>query len=366
MLSSPCIVERPSRLQSALSLGIAEHVHGNALGDVRAGADAIYRLLHLPVAAIASFDGVGCCRQQRIVQEGHRLFQRGREQLIERLAKALEATDALAKSGQLGQGRVGSAATVKQAVGLIDDLPQRPKVWLAPRDPQQRLSFGRCQVVLDEQMAVVKQVRDLLFDAFLAGSQLAVGPRGSAPADLGQRAFELSSDLGHGLQDGLVEFGQDMELTDLMTDRAKHLGDGRRVQRRTVGGDAVQAQPTGFQDFLEPHEELGDVFLGGIMVENLIDQALEPMVVHDRQDAVRPVVQFVGGDIAGEVGQGAVQVVIRDAISGPFSPPASTQFWTVANGTKTRWSRHKCQEAERYGSPSSTTSRTAKATTRRV
>jgi len=30
-----------------------------------------------------------------------------------------------------------------------------------------------------------------------------------------------------------------------------------------------------------------------------------------------------------------------------FFPAASTQFWMVAKGTKTRWSRHKSQLAER-------------------
>src|SRR5262249_25225421 len=48
----------------------------------------------------------------------------------------------------------------------------------------------------------------------------------------------------------------------------------------------------------------------------------------------------------------------------PFFPPASTQFCMVAKGTKTRWSRHKCQLAGREGKPSSTTSRTARAITR--
>lgn len=43
----------------------------------------------------------------------------------------------------------------------------------------------------------------------------------------------------------------------------------------------------------------------------------------------------------------------------PFFPPASTQFWIVANGTNTRWSRQRCQLADWYGRPSSTTSRTA-------
>ena len=79
MSSSPCIMKRPSSLQPALSLGIPEHVHRDALTYVRPGADAVNGLLHFPVSAVASLHGVGGRRQQRIIQEGQRLFQRGRE-----------------------------------------------------------------------------------------------------------------------------------------------------------------------------------------------------------------------------------------------------------------------------------------------
>jgi hypothetical protein len=76
----------------ALGLGIAEHVHGDALADVWAGADAVDRLLHLAMAAIAPLDGIGGRGQQGIVQEGQSLVQRRREQPVERLTKALEPT----------------------------------------------------------------------------------------------------------------------------------------------------------------------------------------------------------------------------------------------------------------------------------
>jgi len=63
-------MKRLSCLPSALSLGVAEHVQGDSLADVQAGSDAIDRLLHLSVAAVASLDGIGGRRQQGIIQQG--------------------------------------------------------------------------------------------------------------------------------------------------------------------------------------------------------------------------------------------------------------------------------------------------------
>jgi len=56
----------------------------------------------------------------------------------------------------------------------------------------------------------------------------------------------------------------------------------------------------------------------------------EAVVVDDRQDAVRPVVELGGGDVAGEVGQDAVQILIRDALGRSFFP----RFHPVLDGGK--------------------------------
>src|SRR3990172_3294061 len=140
-------------------------------------------------------------------------------------------------------------------------------------------------MVLDEQMTVVEQIGDLGLDAFFAGRPFAVGPRRSPSADLGKRGLQLPANLGHGLEDGLVQFGDDVKLTDLMANRTEDFGNRRGIQRRTVGSDALQAQPTSLQSFLEPREEPGDVFLSGIVIEDFVDQSFEPMVIHDRQNA---------------------------------------------------------------------------------
>jgi hypothetical protein len=52
-------MQRLSRLEAAFGLGVAEHVHGDPLADVLLGSDAVDRLLHLAVAAVAALDGIG-------------------------------------------------------------------------------------------------------------------------------------------------------------------------------------------------------------------------------------------------------------------------------------------------------------------
>ena len=74
----------------------------------------------------------------------------------------------------------------------------------------------------------------------------------------------------------------------------------------------------------------------GIVVQHVIHQALEGPVVHDRKHAEGAIVQFVGGNIPGEVRQGLIEVVRRDVRLRLFPPPASTQLCTVAKGTNTR------------------------------
>ena len=80
-------------------MGVSLHVQGDTLLDVMMGADAVDGLLHLTVAAVASFDGVGSGRQQLVVEEGQGLLQVGREELGEGTADLLEAADAAAEFG---------------------------------------------------------------------------------------------------------------------------------------------------------------------------------------------------------------------------------------------------------------------------
>jgi hypothetical protein len=64
-------------LRAASGLGIAEHVDSNPGFDRGVRADTIDGLLHLPVTAVATVDGVGSRRQHLVIEEGERLFQVG-------------------------------------------------------------------------------------------------------------------------------------------------------------------------------------------------------------------------------------------------------------------------------------------------
>ena len=59
----------------------------------------------------------------------------------------------------------------------------------------------------------------------------------------------------------------------------------------------------------EGTEEPLDVGMVWIVVQHFIDQAAKGVVVHDREDTERPVVQLVGRDEAREVRQRPVEVV---------------------------------------------------------
>lgn len=152
--------------------------------------------------------------------------------------------------------------------------------------------------MLDEQVAVDEQIGDSLFESFLAGHQLSGGARGLAAAEFRSRGLLLSPHLRHRLQDAPVDLGDDVELADLVRDCPRHLGDGRGIQRRAIGRDGLEGQAAGGQDLLESGEERRDVFLRRIVVEKFVDQPMEAMVVDDRQDTVRPVIEFIGRNVA--------------------------------------------------------------------
>ena len=114
-------------------------------------------------------------------------------------------------------------------------------------------------------------------------------------------------------------------VRDLTEDRGDRLG----IQRRAVGRDPLEGQPARRESPVEAAEEGRDVRVGRVVVEDLVGEPLEGAVVDDRQDAERPVIQLVGGDVAREVRECPVEMLGVDPSRRLF-PPASTQFWIVA------------------------------------
>lgn len=146
------------------------------------------------------------------------------------------------------------------------------------------------------------------------------GFRRSSTSQFGHRGRQRFAHLGQGLQDSFGELRDGMELAYLVRNLAEYFSDGRWVERRTVGRNARESEPTSVQGLLEAPEEPGDIFMGWIMVKHFVDQPPERVVVYNGENAERAVIQFVGGDVAREVRQGLVKIITGDACDRPFSP----------------------------------------------
>jgi hypothetical protein len=176
---------------------------------------------------------------------------------------------------------------------------------------------------------MLEQVRDFLLQPFsLAGSSLVRSRRRSAPFGGGLLGRQLLADLGHGTQDRLRQFLDDVEFTDLVRNSGKHQAQRLGIERRGIGRDTLQRQVALLQDGLEATQEGDDVLVLGIVIEHLIQDAFEGAIVNERQDAERAIVQFVDGDVAGEIGQGPIKVLDIDLAGRLFPPrPPPSSGW---------------------------------------
>src|SRR5271166_2146623 len=129
------------------------------------GADAIDRLLHLAMTTIAPFHGVGCRRKRLVVEKRQGLFQIGRLKFAQDFTYRLETADALAQPRELCQRGVRPATSIEQTVHFLHDVPQRSQLRQTARDPPQSPMLRDSQVMLDEKMAMLEEIRDLLLQS---------------------------------------------------------------------------------------------------------------------------------------------------------------------------------------------------------
>jgi hypothetical protein len=80
-------------------------------------------------------------------------------------------------------------------------------------------------------MAVVKQVGDLAFDSLLSVGLFAMGLGRPTLGKLWKGGFQFPANLGDRLEDGLGDLGEDVKLTDLVTNLAEDRGNGPWIQR---------------------------------------------------------------------------------------------------------------------------------------
>jgi len=173
-----------------------------------------------------------------------------------------------------------------------------------------------------EQVAVVEQFRHPPLDP-LRPAVPALGRSGGArapPRQRGRLRRQALADAGQGVQDGLGQFLEDMELAHLMGNVAEHQGNGPRVQGRAIGRDAQDGLIAGADLVVESSEEAEDVHLGRVVVQDLVEQATLPTSIDGRQHTEGAVVQLIRGQVAGEVSQGPIQVVGLHPRLGLFSP----------------------------------------------
>ena len=131
---------------------------------------------------------------------------------------------------------------------------------------------------------------------------------------------QVFAHLGHGPQDRLGQFFDDVEFADLVGHVAEHRPQRLGIQGRAIGGDAVQRQAAQPQGHPEAVEERRDVLVIGIVIEHLVQEPFEGAVVDDGQDAKRAVVQLVDRDVAREVSQAPVEIA-RPHLPGRLFPP---------------------------------------------
>src|SRR5215470_7876145 len=179
-------------------------------------------------------------------------------------------------------------------------------------------------------MTMLEQVADLPLEVPASPGLPLRRRRARPPArELRLLRGQVLADRSDGVEDSLVQLGQDVEATHLVLDRAEDLGNRLRIQLRTVGGDPVKAQPAARQGGLESPEERLDIPVSRVVVKDLIAEPLEGAVVNDRQDAEGAVVQLVRGDVPGEAVEGPIEVRCSDLIGRLFppGPPPSSGWW---------------------------------------
>jgi len=77
----------------------------------------------------------------------------------------------------------------------------------------------------------------------------------------------------------LGQFLEDMEGTNLMGNLTKDGADRLGIERRAIGGDALEEQVAIGQCRLEALEKGGDIVMGGNMIEDLIENPFVAAIV---------------------------------------------------------------------------------------
>src|SRR5215471_14407779 len=102
---------------------------------------------------------------------------------------------------------------------------------------------------------------------------------------------------------------------------AKNLRQGRRIEGGAIRRDAQQCQGACRQGRFEPPEKRPDVLVGGIVIQDLVEEALVAAMIDGREYAAGAVIELIGSHIPRKISQGPVQEGGVHARLRLFSPP---------------------------------------------
>jgi hypothetical protein len=322
-------------LITVLGLSITKHVQRYAAPEDLQGPYSIDGLLHLAVPPVAALDSIGCGRKKLLIQERQCLLQRRGEQLLEGLADRLESADTSPQLGKLLKGGIGPASAIEETVDLIHDLTERQQFLVTPADPSEQPRLGGGQMMLDKEVAVFKEVADLLLKTFLQSGVLpCLWSPGATARGLGDSSADRLAYLGDSSEDRLRQLRDDMELANLVRDITEDLQDRLGIESRAVGRDSLEFQATAIEDQLEASEEPQDILVRRVVVEDFVENPLELSVIHDREHAEGAVVQLIDSNISGEVPKRPPQVVPLDPRFTFFFPTSRPSSVSLRRGRR--------------------------------
>src|SRR5215813_3493573 len=120
-----------------------------------------------------------------------------------------------------------------------------------------------------------------------------------------------------------------MKRTDVMRDIPKHLHEGGGIEGRAIGREAAEGQVTCRQGRFEPLEKGPDILVGGIVIQDVIEDPLIAAIIDGEQNTEWTIIEFIGNHIARKICQRPVKEISVHARLRLFSPqPRPSSEWS--------------------------------------
>src|SRR5262249_8896461 len=98
-----------------------------------------------------------------------------------------------------------------------------------------------------------------------------------------------------------------MKRTDLMRDIPEHVHERRGIERRAIGRDTSEGQVACRQGRFESPEKRPDVVVGGIVIQDVIEETLVTAIIDRGENAEGAVIELIGGGLTRKNPQGPVK-----------------------------------------------------------